>query len=66
MLKLVQLESLCVLVPQIREKGQCGDVVDEVQELFVVFVVVEGDYRNAVVQLETERIHCVIYYHYVF
>ena len=45
----------------------CQDfqVVYQIKELFVVWVIVPGDYWDSVVEMVTETVGCVVYYYYV-
>ena len=62
LLQVAQLEGLSVLHPHVWALLNAREVVNQVHEFFVVlFVVVERDYRNPVVQLVPERIHCVVH-----
>ena len=36
------------------------------KHLFVALLVVEGDYRDAIVDLVGERVHAIVHYNHVF
>jgi len=54
------LEGLLVLFAHIFTLSQAIEIVDQVHEFFILLVIVEGDYWNAIVQLVPKRIHCIV------
>lgn len=66
LLQVFQLEGLPILLPHVLALGETVEVEDQMHELFVVLIVIEGDYGDPVVKLITERVHGVVHYDKVF
>ena len=62
--ELLQLEGLLILIPDVIRVSNALEVVRQMQQLFIVRVYagrVVRNYRNAIVQLQAERVHRVVH-----
>ena len=61
LLQVLQLEGLPVLLSHILALSKAVEVENQVHQLLVCLVIVERNYRDAVVELISERIHGVVH-----
>lgn len=49
-----ELEGPRILVPHVLEASQTSDVVDQVKQLLITLIVVKGNNRDSIVELEAK------------
>lgn len=60
--KFSQLEGLSILFSHISKISQSADIVDQVKELLIFFVIVKGNDRDTIFQLEPKWVDGIINY----
>lgn len=55
------MECLSVLLPHIGALRQAVEVVDQVHQLLIILILVEGYNWDPIVELVTKRVNCVVH-----
>ena len=66
LLKVLQLECLSILFPNILALSQAIEVENEMHQLFISFIIVEGDDWDSIVKLIAKRVNSVVDYDKIF
>lgn len=64
-MQVFELECFSVLLPHVLALGETIEIVDEMHQLFVIFVVVKWNYGDPIVKLVPEGVDSVVNYYKV-